>query len=120
MTQQKSERNYDTIVVELKHENAGEEDVALGLDELVQKSKAALDNAMGAIQSMSRKVAKSVKSMPIVDRPDIVEVEFGLKLSSDSSAVVVSAGVEAQINVSLVWDRSKEQVEKKKAKRTKK
>jgi hypothetical protein len=113
MNVQKVKADFNTIVVELKPGYGGEEDVALSFEDMVEKSRVALDNAMGTIRSMSQKVVKSVRSIPIVDRPSTIEVEFGLKLSSDSSAVVVAAGVEAQLNIKLVWDRTKAQNKKK-------
>jgi hypothetical protein len=90
------------ILVELKPRQ-GERDVARG-DNLINTSTEAISNAMMTIYGMSRRVVRTVNAIPVIDRPDAVEVEFGLKLTTDANAFVVNAGVEAQVNVKLTWD----------------
>ena len=102
-----TETKIPEIIIELK-QGYGEEDVALNLSDLADKSKIALDNALDTIQGMAIKVIQTIKKIPVVDGPEKIEVEFGLKLSSDATAVVVSTGIEAQINVKLCWERSKD------------
>ena len=99
--------NIPEIIVELR-QGDGEEDVALNLTDVAEKSKIALDNALETIRGMALKVMQTIKIIPVVDGPDKIEVEFGLKLSSDTSAIIVSAGIEAQIKVKLCWDRNKD------------
>ncbi len=99
------------VIVELR-KGYGEEDVALNIIDVAEKSKIALDHALDTIQGMALKVMRTIKKIPVVDGPNKIEVEFGLKLSSDATAVVVSTGIEAQINVKLCWDRSKDKNDK--------
>lgn len=94
------------IIVELR-QGYGEEDVALNLIDIAEKSKIALDNALSTIQGVALRVMQTIKTIPLVDGPNTIEVEFGLKLSSDTSAVVVSTGIESQIKVKLAWERDK-------------
>lgn len=92
------------VLVELKPARTrGEQDVAINVQDLFERSTQALNNAMAAIYGMSRRVVSTVKELPIAERPNEVEVEFGLLLKTDANAFVVNAGVEAQINVTLKW-----------------
>jgi hypothetical protein len=38
-----------------------------------------------------------------------VEVSFGLKLTAEGNAMVAKVGVEATINVTMTWERKKEE-----------
>lgn len=94
------------VLVELKPAKMrGEQDASINVQELFEKSTQALNNAMAAIYSMSRRVVGTVREIPIAERPDEVEVEFGLLLKTDANAFVVNAGMEAQITVTLKWKR---------------
>lgn len=73
--------------------------------ELAEQSAKALDSAMNTIHQMARRVATTVKALPIAERPSQVEVEFGLKLDAAAGAIVAQAGVEASLNVKLTWER---------------
>jgi hypothetical protein len=44
----------------------------------------------------------------LAHRPDEATIEFGVKLTGHAGAVLASAGVEANFNVSLTWRRSSE------------
>lgn len=98
------------VLVELKPvSRRGEQDVALSVQDLFERSTEALNNAMAAIYGMSRRVVSTVRELPLVERPDEVEVEFGLLLKTDANAFVVNAGMEAQIAVKLKWQRQAEE-----------
>ena len=45
----------------------------------------------------------------LVDPPDEVEMEFGIKLSADAGAFLASAGAEANYKITLTWKRSRTQ-----------
>jgi hypothetical protein len=91
------------ILVELKP-RPRERDVAKSED-LLRRSLESINNAMATIYTMSQRVAYTVRSIPISERPDKVEVEFGLKLTTDANAFVVAASVDAQVNVKLTRER---------------
>lgn len=101
------------VLVELKPaDERGEQEVALNVHELFERSTEALNNAMTAIYGMSRRVISTVREIPIVERPNEVEVEFGLLLKTDANAFVVNAGMEAQIVVKLKWQRESDEDKK--------
>ena len=72
--------------------------------DLVDRSEKALASAMNTIHNMARRVKASIDA--ISDRPDTVEVTFGLKLTAGAGALIASAGSEASINVRLSWKKS--------------
>jgi len=79
--------------------------------ELAQKSAEAFNNAMATIYSVAKRTATTVRSLKVIDQPDSVEMTFGLKLTSEANALIVNAGVEAQIEVKLVWDNKEKKEE---------
>ncbi len=82
----------------------GLEKVASLPDEVVERSEKALASAMNAIHNMARRVKTTIDA--ISDRPDTVEVTFGLKLTAGAGALIASAETEASINVKLGWKKS--------------
>lgn len=92
----------ETVMVELKQVD-GEIDVAFTAEQVVEKSSMAIENALKTIQTMAQKVVNTISAIPLSERPTEIEVSFGIKLTSDATAFVVNAGVEAQINVKLGW-----------------
>jgi hypothetical protein len=70
-------------------------------EELVEKSRQAIDKAMDTIQGMAVRTIAAAKK--ISEPPDAIEVEFGIKLDAEAGAMVAKAGTEASINVKMVW-----------------
>ena len=81
--------------------------LSAGAEELVEKSKQALDRAMDTIQGMAKRTIAAAKNL--TDPPDAIEVAFGIKLDAEAGAMVAKAGTEASINVKMVW-RPKEKL----------
>ncbi|MCP4537992.1 MAG: hypothetical protein GY832_12685 [Chloroflexi bacterium] len=75
-------------------------------EEIAGKSALALDKAMSTIRQMGNRVTETVKSIDIVDRPNKVELEFGLKLDAEAGAYIAKASTEASFKVVLVWEQS--------------
>jgi Trypsin-co-occurring domain 1 len=81
---------------------AGLKEVSLSPQDLAKRSSAALDSAMASIRQMSERVTLATKGL--AQRPDEVEVEFGLKLDAAGGALLARAGVEAHLTVTLKWN----------------
>ena len=75
------------------------------LENLTAKSQRAINSAMTTIHSMSQRVTATIKAMPAVERPSVIELEFGLKLDADAGALITRVGAEASFAVKLVWER---------------
>ena len=79
-------------------------DVGFGQDtieDLTEKSAKALDSAMNTIHKMARRVTETVEAL--AKRPSQVEVAFGVKFDAEAGAFITKAGVEASINIKLIW-----------------
>ena len=96
------------VIVEL-YQVRGIQDVAVTPDQLINVSRIALNNAMVSVHGMARRVISAMKSINYLDRPDAVEVKFGLKLTTDANAFVVNAGTEAQVEVTIKWEKKIEE-----------
>lgn len=91
------------ILVELR-QGRGVVDVSRGNEkDIAEKSAAAFNHAMGTIHSVAKRTAATIRSLKVTEQPDTIEMTFGLKLTSEANALLVNAGVEAQLNVKLVW-----------------
>ena len=71
--------------------------------ELVQKSESALDKSMTVIQKMSKRVNTTVQALD--QKPDQLEVDFGIKFDGEFGIIIAKASIEASMNVKLVWKR---------------
>ncbi len=79
--------------------------LSLAPEELAGKSALALDRAMSTIRQMAKRVTDAVDK--VADKPDKVELEFGLKLDAEAGAYIAKASTEAGFKVVLTWERPK-------------
>ena len=77
-------------------------------EDLVEKSKAAIETAMFTMRLMAARAVETIKKIKVSERPDKVEMEFGLKLDAEAGALVAKAGAEAAIKVTMTWENKKE------------
>lgn len=82
--------------------------VAITRQDLAEKSKQAVDIAMATMQSMAHKAVDTIKKIKVSERPQKVELEFGLKLDAEAGALVAKAGTEAAIKVTLTWEHKED------------
>lgn len=76
--------------------------------DLREKSQEIVDKAMGTIRAMAAKVVKTVKEIKVSERPDKVEVQFGIKFDAEAGALVAKASTETAIAVTLTWEHKSE------------
>ena len=79
------------------------------LEESIENSQKAIDRAMKSIRGMAKKTVRSIKAIPVSERPDTISVSFGLKLDAEAGAVVAKAGAEASLNITMTWTRTDEE-----------
>ena len=103
MTTTQIEENDEVILVELTP-TAGVRSVTISPTDMLEKSKQAMDHAMKSIRGMAKKTVRTIKEIPISERPTTISVEFGLKLNAEGNAVVAKAGMEATLNVTMTWE----------------
>ena len=97
------ENDEDVILVDLTP-TAGVRSVSLTPQDVIEKSKVAMEHAMKTVRRMANKTTKTIKEIPISERPTTFEVQFGIKLNAEGNALVTKAGGEATINVTLTWE----------------
>jgi hypothetical protein len=96
------------ILIELRSSNLrGTEEVAISIENINKISEQALNNALDSINSMADKVQKRISEIHENNKPSEIEIEFGLKLTTDANAFIVNAGAESQLNVTLKWVNKK-------------
>lgn len=103
MTTTQIEEDDEVILVELAP-TAGVRSVSISTTDMLEKSKEAMDHAMKSIRGMAKKTVRTIKEIPISERPTTISVEFGLKLNAEGNAVVAKAGMEATLNVTMTWE----------------
>lgn len=91
-----------SVLIEFS-ERPGMRRVALTAPDAIHRSAEALQHAMDVIHSVTDDLQHSVQRL--TQRPDRMEVEFGVKFDTEVGAIIAKAGVEAAIKVRLAWER---------------
>lgn len=72
---------------------------------LEKKSEVAIDKAMNTIKEMSDRVSSTIENLD--NRPNSVEVGFGIKFDAAFDVMVAKVGTEASMTVMLKWEMEK-------------
>ncbi|HEY4302878.1 MAG TPA: CU044_2847 family protein [Gemmatimonadaceae bacterium] len=94
-----------TIIVEFPR-RAGVAEVSLTAGDVIAKSQLALAKTTEAIKEIALRVTAGLEDLVV--RPQEIEVTFGLKFDAEAGVVVSKAGVEASVEVKLVWKEAKD------------
>ncbi|MEV6553773.1 CU044_2847 family protein [Streptomyces sp. NPDC051597] len=70
---------------------------------VIEKAETTFDSVMHAVRGVARSVAGQIEDL--VERPDVLVVEFGVELSAQAGAIISAAGASAQLKVSLTWNK---------------
>jgi len=91
----------ESILVEVEVERGfGTEPASRG-EEVPKKAAEAFEKAMATIKNSAKALLQTVKSL--VEQPDEITAEFGIKFTGEGKAIVASAGVEANFKIVLKW-----------------
>lgn len=71
--------------------------------EAVAKAGQSLEQVLGQLGPAVRGIVSQLRAAG--DWPEQVEVEFGVKLSSDANVIIARAGGEANFRIALKWSR---------------
>jgi hypothetical protein len=77
--------------------------VALSPADVAARSARAVEQAMDTVRGMADRVRHTVESM--AERPESVEVEFGITFDVESGALIAKARAEAALTVRVAWGR---------------
>ena len=72
-------------------------------DALAERAQLTFDQALNTLRPAAESMIARLRGL--VDPPDEIGVEFGVKLSARAGAIIASADSEANFKVSLAWKR---------------
>jgi hypothetical protein len=72
--------------------------------ETVTKAGESLEQVLGQLGPAVRGIVSQLRTA--ADWPEEVQVEFGVKLSTDANVIIARAGGEANLRIALTWSRA--------------
>src|SRR5947209_5283218 len=95
-----------SIIVEVDEpESAGT--VRAGRGDTIVKAKETLEEALNNVLPVTKSIVEKLRS--IGNKPDEIEISFGVKLSTVAGAVIAAASAEANFDVTVRWTSKKEE-----------
>ena len=94
------------ILVEVEDEARGPVTRGLHPTDVVETVGNSFEAAIEAIKPAAIAVATKLRNL--VDAPEDLEVEFGLKFAGQAGAFIASASTEAHFRIKVVWQGKKE------------
>ena len=95
-----------SIVVEVDEpESAGT--VRAGRGDTIVKAKETLEEALTTVLPVTKSVVEKLRSMG--NKPDEIEISFGVKLTTSAGAILAVATGEANFAVTVRWTSKKEE-----------
>jgi hypothetical protein len=89
-----------SIIIEVD-EPESEGTIRAARGDTIVKAKETLEDALDKVLPVTRSVVEKLRS--IGNRPDEIEISFGVKLSTTAGAVIASASAEANFDVTMRW-----------------
>lgn len=72
-----------------------------GASGIVERVGTTFDDALSIIQPVAELTLAQLKQL--VHCPEMVEIEFGVKLTASASAFVAATGAEGNLRIKIVW-----------------
>ncbi|MDI5938154.1 CU044_2847 family protein [Micromonospora harpali] len=72
-------------------------------DDVLRRAGVSFNKAIGQARDAASAALTEFRSM--VDRPDEVEISFGIQLTADAGALIARTGVQGQLQVTVRWHR---------------
>jgi Trypsin-co-occurring domain 1 len=95
-----------SIIVEVD-EPEREGTVRAGRGDTIVKAKETLEEALNHVLPATKSIVEKLRS--IGNKPDEIEINFGVKLSTVAGAVIASASAEANFDVTVRWTGKQEE-----------
>jgi hypothetical protein len=95
-----------SIVVEVD-EPESEGTIRAARGDTIIKAKETLEEALNNVLPVTKSLVEKLRSTG--NKPDQIEVSFGVKLSTIAGAVIASASAEANFGVTVRWTGKKEE-----------
>jgi Trypsin-co-occurring domain 1 len=87
-----------SVLVETEGDTFGVERVSRGADGIVEAGRR-LEDALASVRDAARASLSVLRELS----PDVVEVEFGIKLAGEVGALIAKASSEGHFRVKLSW-----------------
>ena len=81
--------------------------VRAGREEMIEKAKQTFEDALNRVLPAAKSVVEKLRSME--SRPDEIEVNFGINLSTQAGAFIASATAAANFGVTVRWTRASQE-----------
>ena len=95
----------ESLLVEVDDSSGGPVTRGGRTAEVVVEAGATLEQVLGRLGPAMKGIVSQIREA--AERPDEVEVEFGVKLSADSNVIIARAGGEANFRIALKWVEGK-------------
>jgi len=95
-----------SIVVEIDEPESGGT-IRAGREETIEKARETFEEALHRVLPAATSVVEKLRSM--MSRPDAIEVNFGINLSTRAGAFIASAAAEANFGVTVRWGWSSDE-----------
>ncbi|EEP75010.1 hypothetical protein MCAG_05337 [Micromonospora sp. ATCC 39149] len=76
---------------------------ASAADDVLRRAGVSFNKAIGQARDAASAALTEFRSM--VDRPDEVEISFGIQLTAEAGALIARTGVQGQLQVTVRWQR---------------
>src|SRR2546423_11776615 len=96
-----------SIIVEVD-EPESEGTIRAARGDAIVKAKETLEQALNNVLPVTKSIVEKLRS--IGNKPDEIEISFGVKLSTAAGAVIASASAEANFDVTMHWSAKNEAV----------
>lgn len=90
------------VIAEIDDNEPGVERASRVADE-VRKATASLDQSFGQVQEFATAALDRLRGL--AERPDSLELAFGLRLNARAGAVLASTEAEGHLQVKLTWSK---------------
>ncbi len=94
-----------SIIVEVD-EPESEGTIRAARGDAIVKAKETLEQALNNVLPVTKSIVEKLRS--IGNKPDEIEISFGVKLSTVAGAVIASASAEANFDVTMHWSAKNE------------
>ena len=71
--------------------------------EMMERAQMTYEQAVDKIKPAAESIVRHIRE--IAEPPDVIGVEFGIKLNANIGAILASSSVEAQFTLKLTWNR---------------
>ena len=92
-----------SILVQIDEPDTGGT-VRAGRDEIIEKARETLEEALNRVLPAAKSVVEKLQSM--TSKPDEIEVNFGINLSTQAGAFIASTTAAANFGVTVHWTKA--------------